>query len=79
MKLKMCYRGVYYDYKPVVFNLNEQQQYFVDHSLDRAQQIQTRFLGRICQKRAIRLAVKKKKTKFLGQQSSDYTSRDVVT
>ena len=37
--MKMCYRGVYYDYKPVVFNLNKQQKYFIDHTLDNTQSI----------------------------------------
>ena len=74
MKMKMCYRGVYYDYKPVIRNLNEQQQYFIDHSLDNTQSIQTKFLGKICQKKLIKLAVRKKKTRFLGQKSSDHTS-----
>lgn len=66
--MKMCYRGVYYDYKPVVFNLNKQQKYFIDHSLDNTHSIQTKFLGKICHK-TIALAVKKKKIRFLGQSS----------
>ena len=78
MKIKMCYRGVYYNYKPVVFNLNKQQQYFVNHCLDNTQSIQTTFLGKICKKKAIKFAVKKKKTRFLGQQTSDYASCDMA-
>ena len=78
MKLKMCYRGVYYDYKPVICNLNKQQQYFVDHSLDKAQKIQTKFLGKICQKKVIKLAVRRKKTRFLGQRSSHEAPCDAV-
>ena len=53
--MKMCYRGVHYDYNPVFFNLNKQQKYFIDHSLADSQTIQTKFLGKICQKKAISL------------------------
>ena len=77
MKLKMCYRGVYYDYKPVICNLNKQQQYFIDHSLDNAQKTQTKFLGKICQKKFIELAVRRKQTRFLGQRIND-DARDTV-
>ena len=56
MKIKMCYRGVYYDYNPVVFNLNKQQKCFIVHSLDNAHSIQTKFLGKICHKKAISLS-----------------------
>ena len=72
MKMKMCYRGVHYDYSPVTFNLNEQQKYFIDHSLDKTQTIQIKFLGKICHKKAFSLPVTEKKTRFLGQ-SSDRT------
>ena len=65
--MKMCYRGVDYDYKPVVWELNKQQQYFIDHSLDNAHSIQTKFLGKICHKKAIVLAVERKKIRFLGR------------
>ena len=67
--MKMCYRGVHYDYNPVVFNLNEQQRYFIDHSLADSQTIQTKFLGEICHKKAISLSVKKKNIRFLGKSS----------
>lgn len=67
--MKMCYRGVHYDYNPVFLNLNEQQKYFIDHSLAGSQTIQTKFLGSICQKKAISLAVEMKNTRFLGQIS----------
>lgn len=50
--MEMCYRGVKYNYSPV--------------NLDAAltQTIQTKFLGRVCQKETIALAVGEKKTRF---------------
>jgi len=65
--MKMCYRGVHYDYQPVFEDLNEQQKYFITHSLANSQTIQTKFLGKICRKKAINLFVKTKNTRFLGQ------------
>ena len=68
----MCYRGVHYDYSPVVFSLNEQQKYFVNRSLHKTKTIQIKFLGRICHKKAISLVITEKKSRFLGQSSDRY-------
>ena len=80
MKMKMCYRGVYYDYKPVIRNLNEQQQYFIDHSLDNTQSIQTKFLGKISctsilnyAKRHSRSSNQSRKTKCSSNGMNKYT------
>jgi hypothetical protein len=55
--MKMCYRGVHYDYQPVFDDLNEQHKYLLHHSLANSQTIQTKFLGKIRQKKAINLSV----------------------
>ena len=73
--MKMCYRGVHYDYSPVFFNSNEQQKYFIDRGLADPQTIQIKFLGKICQKKAVNLVVKLKNTRFLGQISNSAIAR----
>ena len=64
--MEMCYRGVKYNYNPVL-DLKTQQPRNIADSVARTQIIQTKFLGRVCQKETIALAVGKKKTRFLGQ------------
>ena len=66
--MKMCYRGVHYDYHPVFLNLNEQQKYFIDHSLTDSQTIQTKFSDKICLKKAISLSVTERNAKFIEKK-----------
>ena len=65
--MKMCYRGVHYDYTPVLFDLNEQQRYSIERRLNNTKTIQTKFLGSFCYKKAVKLLVTQRKTRFLGQ------------
>ena len=64
--MKMCYRGVSYDYQPVVLNLSPQQRETVYRVVGYSPATKTKFLGRVYQKSALDIAVAEKKVRFLG-------------
>lgn len=64
--MKMCYRGVSYDYQPVVLNLSPQQRETVYRVVGYSSATKIKFLGRVYQKSALDIAVAEKKVKFLG-------------
>lgn len=66
--MKMCYRGVHYDYNPIVFELNERQKYFIDHSLDNTREIIN--LAKTYHKKAV-IPVTEKQTRFSSQIEND--------
>lgn len=63
--MKMCYRGVSYDYQPVVLNLPQQRD-TVYRVVGYSPATKTKFLGRVYQKSALDIAVAEKKVRFLG-------------
>lgn len=67
--MKMCYRGIHYDYDPIFINSNSNPKYFVNHNVTNTETRQIKFLGKICVKTLTSLPVKKKNIRFLGQQS----------
>lgn len=64
--MEMCYRGVKYNYSPVVLDLKIKERE-IGYSVAQTRTIQTKFLGRVCQKETIALTVADKKTRFLGR------------
>ena len=64
--MKMCYRGVSYDYQPVVLNLPQPQKDTFYRVVSYPSATKTKFLGQVYQKSALDIAVSEKKVRFLG-------------
>ena len=76
--MEMCYRGVKYNYNPVVLDLATKEN-SLGYNVARTQTIQTKFLGRVCQKETVSVTVVDKRTRFLGRVSNTDCTYRVVS